>query len=91
MGIARRLESLPILSARFACGDVSLDQVDAISKIASPETEEEIIDTALGLSNTVLDRAARRANPPTGDAQRTVWERRRLVRQWNLDQSELKF
>jgi hypothetical protein len=34
---------------------------------------------------------ARRANPPTIDDERSVWERRHLGLQWNLDQSELKF
>ncbi|MCZ6457079.1 MAG: DUF222 domain-containing protein, partial [Actinobacteria bacterium] len=32
VSVARRLQDLPVLSARFASGDLSLDQVDAISK-----------------------------------------------------------
>ncbi|MEE9177450.1 MAG: DUF222 domain-containing protein [Acidimicrobiia bacterium] len=28
VSVARRLSDLPVLSARFACGDLSLDQVD---------------------------------------------------------------
>jgi hypothetical protein len=89
--VSRRLIELPVLSARFACGDLSLDQVDAISTMATPETEDDVIEEALGLSNSALDRAARRSDPPELDAERTVWERRRLVRQWNLDESELRF
>ena len=34
---------------------------------------------------------ARKANPPTGEDEQDVWERRKLVRQWNLDESELRF
>jgi len=91
VSVARRLQDLPVLSARFASGDLSLDQTDAISKLATADTEAGLIEEALGLSNTVLDRKARRANPPSADDERSVWERRRLVRQWNLDQSELRF
>ncbi len=91
VAVARRLQDLPVLSARFASGDLSLDQVDAISRMATVDTESGLIEEALGLSNTVLDRKARRANPLSADGERSVWERRRLVRQWNLDESELRF
>ncbi len=89
--VARRLQDLPDLRARFAAGELSLDQVDAISKVATPETEAALIEECLGLSDAALDRAARRANPPSVEDERSVWERRRLGLQWNLDESELKF
>jgi hypothetical protein len=91
VSVARRLQDLPVLSARFASGDLSLDQVDAISKMASVDTEEGLIEEALGLSNLALDGMARRSAPRSTEDERTVWERRRLVRQWNLDESELRF
>jgi Domain of unknown function (DUF222)/HNH endonuclease len=91
VSVARRLSDLPVLSARFASGDLSLDQVDAISRMANADSEAGLIEEALGLSNTALGRQARRANPPSTDDERSVWERRRLVRQWNLDESELRF
>lgn len=91
VAVARRLVDLPVLSARFACGDLSFDQVEAISQMATRETEETLIDEALGLSNHELDRQARHSSPRSRDEERRVWERRRLVRQWNLDESELKF
>ena len=87
--VARRLVDLPVLSERFSRGDLSLDQVDAISRIASPDTEELLIADVLGLSNAELDRAARRANPPNADDERTVYQRRAAFLQWNLDESEL--
>ncbi|MGB7859375.1 MAG: DUF222 domain-containing protein [Acidimicrobiia bacterium] len=89
--VARRLDDLPILTSRFCAGQVSLDEVDAISRIATAETEIEVLNEASRLNNAQLDRMARHANPPSADDERTVWERRRLVRQWNLDESELKF
>ena len=91
VGVARRLAELPVLSARFASGEVSLDQVDALSRMATPETEAGLIEEATGLTNTALDRAARRHHGISEDDARTTWERRRLVRQWNLDESELRF
>jgi len=67
--VARRLQDLPLLREKFAEGALSLDQVDAISKLATLETEEVVISECLGLSNAALDRAARRADPPsTADA-----------------------
>ena len=52
VAVARRLQDLPALSARFAAGDLSLDQVDAISRMATADTEPGLIEEALGLSNT---------------------------------------
>jgi hypothetical protein len=89
--VARRLQDLPVLRSRFAEGVLSLDQTDAISRMATPDTEEALIEECLGLSTAALDRVARRANPPTIDDERSLWERRRLGFQWNLDQSELEF
>jgi hypothetical protein len=85
------LADLPVLSERFAEGSLSLDQVDAISRIANPATETEVIEAAVGMSNAMLDRAARRRHGITEDQARSVWQRRELVRQWNLDESELRF
>lgn len=88
--VARRLRDLPKLREQLAVGNLSLDQV-AISKMATPTTEEGLIEECLGLSTAALDRAARRATPPTVEEERTAWERRHLGLQWNLDQSELRF
>lgn len=91
VAVARRLVDLPVLSARFAAGGLSLDQVDAISRIATADTEEAVIAETAGLSNAALDRRARRHRGLSQEEEGSVWERRRLVRQWNLDQSELRF
>ncbi|HWB88405.1 MAG TPA: DUF222 domain-containing protein, partial [Acidimicrobiia bacterium] len=91
VGVARRLTDLPVLSARFADGSLTLDQVDAISRIATADTETEVIEAAAGMSNAMLDRAARRRHGITEGQARSVWERRQLIRQWNLDESELIF
>jgi hypothetical protein len=79
------LEDLPVLRSRFAEGSLSLDQVDAISKLATAETEEAVIAECLGLSNAALDRAARRANPPTSEDAVDSWLERWLSIQYTLD------
>ncbi len=58
--------------------------------MATADTEAALVEESLGLSNAALDRAARRSNPPSAADARTVWERRRLGLQWNLDASELR-
>jgi hypothetical protein len=85
VSVARRLEDLPVLSERFAAGDLSLDQTDAISRMATPDTEEGLIEEALGLSNALLDRKARRANPPSGGDEREAHRARALWIQRTLD------
>ncbi len=83
--VARRIEDLPVLRSRFAAGELSLDQVDAISKLATPDTEEAVIAECLGLSNAALDRAARRANPPSTQDAVDGWRERWLSIQYTLD------
>ena len=89
--VARRLLDLPELSARLAAGELSLDQVDAISRMATAETEHDLIEEALGLSNAALDRKARRANPRSNRDGLDEWTRRETYLQWNLDWSRLEF
>lgn len=52
--VARRLRDLPRLREMFGAGELSLDQADAISKLATAETEEALIAECLGMSNTAL-------------------------------------
>lgn len=63
--VARRLQELPALRDELASGRLSLDQADALSEMATPENEQALIEETRGLSNAALDRAARRARPPT--------------------------
>ncbi|MCZ6504883.1 MAG: DUF222 domain-containing protein [Actinobacteria bacterium] len=85
VSVARRLQDLPVLSARFGAGDLSLDQTDAISRMATADTEAGLIEEALGLSNAVLDRKARRANPPSAESERAAHRERALWIQRTLD------
>ncbi len=87
VSVARRLEDLPLLSQRFAAGEFSLDQVDAISRMATADTEAGLIEEALGLSNALLDRKARRSNPPTVSDEKEAHRVRSLWIQRTLDGS----
>lgn len=91
VAVARRLTDLPHVRDRFSAGDLSLDQVDAISQMATPESEAGLVEEAMTLSNAALDRLARHRRGSSVEDERSVWERRRLIRQWNLDESELRF
>jgi hypothetical protein len=91
VSISRRLVDLPVIRKHFAAGELSLDQVDAVSGVATPDTELEWVGRVLGLSAGELDRLVRRHRGIDEVEAKSVWERRRLVRQWNLDESELKF
>lgn len=89
--VARRLGDLPLLAEQFAVGQLTLDQVDAVSRIATPENEEDLIERAARLTNSALDRLVRKERGISEEEAREIWERRKLIRQWNLDESELKF
>lgn len=82
---ARRLSDLPVLSERLEAGDLSFDQAEAISKVATPDTEEALIDEALGLSVSGLERMARRANPPSNGEAALQAANRYLYIQRTLD------
>jgi Domain of unknown function (DUF222) len=83
--VARRLQDLSLLREKFAAGELSLDQVDAISRLATADTEEQVMSECLGLSNAGLDRAARRAHPPSTEGVLETWRDRWLSIQYTLD------
>ncbi len=91
VSVARRLVDLPHTARRFTDGELSFDQVEAISRIVTAENEEHALEQLACLSSIELDRLARRHTGIDEETAQSVWERRRLVRQWNLDESELKF
>jgi hypothetical protein len=44
--VARSLERLPVIQARFAAGVLSFSKVRAITRVATPESEEELAELA---------------------------------------------
>ena len=57
--IARRLGDLPRIGAAFRGGVLSYAKVRALTRIAEPETEEELLQLALNLTAAQLERAVR--------------------------------
>ena len=57
--IARRLTELPRIRAAFARGELSFAKVRALTRIAAPEHEEELLLLALELTAAQLERAVR--------------------------------
>lgn len=89
--IARRLEPLPELRKRFTRGELSVDAVDVLSEVATPETELELLDEAEGQDLHDLARMASRQNPPTSEesarARNTEW----MSTQWDLHRRKMRF
>lgn len=57
--VARALESLPALSQAYLEGRLSFDQVKALSRVATKETEQELIEQALGMNAAQIEMLAR--------------------------------
>jgi hypothetical protein len=57
--VARRLEELPRISAAFCRGQLSYSKVRALSRIATPENEEQLAGTALSCTASQLERLVR--------------------------------
>jgi hypothetical protein len=57
--VARSLEELPETSASMGRGALSLDQVRAVTRVASPESESDLLALAEGCTTAVLERQCR--------------------------------
>ncbi len=58
LGIATKLEDHPQITAAFSAGELSLAQTNILMDISEPETEEELLELAHGLSGGQLSRFA---------------------------------
>lgn len=57
--VARALEALPETGASMGRGALSLDQVRAVTRVASPESESDLVALAEGCTTAVLERQCR--------------------------------
>src|SRR5947209_7192308 len=57
--VARSLDSLPVISLRFATGELPYSKVRALTRIATAATEAELADFAAVTTTAQLDRAVR--------------------------------
>jgi Domain of unknown function (DUF222)/HNH endonuclease len=57
--VARRLRELPLIRERFARGELSYTKVRALTRVAEPENEGELLGLARDLTAAQLERAVR--------------------------------
>jgi hypothetical protein len=65
--VALRLVELPRIRVAFGAGEVSYAKVRALTRIAEPETEDELLELARQLTAAQLDRAVRAYQRVTTD------------------------
>jgi hypothetical protein len=63
--VAGRLAELPALTTKYADGELTFDQLQPLSRVATAETEAVLADRAVGLSVAQCEQLARRARPVT--------------------------
>ena len=57
--VAEALRELPAIRAAFAGGELTLTKVRALSRVATPSSEEDLLDLARSLTASQLERALR--------------------------------
>jgi hypothetical protein len=57
--VARRLAELPLIHEAFACGELSYAKVRALTRVAEPESEDELLELARHMTASQLERAVR--------------------------------
>jgi hypothetical protein len=85
--VARRLTELPLAREAFSRGELSYSKVRALSRIATPRTERELVETALHVSAAQLERLVRtyRGVVSTQVEQANLSHNRRYV-DWEWDE-----
>ena len=82
---AHALEELPLISAAFERGVLSLDKVLQLARFATPETEKELLAWARRASVNAIRRRADLANRPSLQETRTAIDERFLEWSWYDD------
>ena len=85
--VGRALRSLPVLRAAFASGEVSYSKASALSRVATPATEEAFVYMARDTTASQLERIVRsyrRAGPDEG---KEAMERYRY-RRWSRSRTD---
>src|ERR1700690_1854405 len=73
--VARALGQLPVLDAALAAGRISYAKVRAITRVATPETEERLVEMAAFATGAQLERICRRYRGLRGQFRREEAER----------------
>ncbi len=74
--VARALGALPRIDEAFASGKVSYAKVRAVTRIATPQNEEQALETALAATGAQLERICQRLRRATESEREMAAERR---------------
>jgi Domain of unknown function (DUF222)/HNH endonuclease len=88
--VARRLLELPLVREAFGAGELTYCKVRAISRVAAPETEEQLVHLARHATGAQVEKLARLYGgviSATTDAAQAVHDRRSLSHHRNEDGS----
>ena len=86
--VARALEDLPLLKESFGCGELSYSKVRAITRIATPETEAELVEMARLATAAQLERLVRGYRRSVSlESAEAAHRARRLAYEWEEDGS----
>jgi hypothetical protein len=88
--VARRLPGLPRVRRFFASGELSYCKVRAVTRVATRETEDKLVELALHATGAQLDKLVRgywSALTATLDTAQTAYERRCVDWSWEDDGS----
>jgi hypothetical protein len=85
--VARRLPELPLIHAAFARGELSYAKVRALTRVASAENEEELLELARAFTAAQLERSVRAYRRMTTEEGREQQEDAYLSVFWEPDGS----
>jgi hypothetical protein len=83
--VARRLAELPLVQAAFSRGELSYAKVRALTRVADPDSEGELLQLASTLTAAQLERAVRAYRRVTTQEARDVHEHEHLSSFWDED------
>jgi len=84
--VARLLGTLPLIRQEFAAGRLSYAKVRALTRIATPDTEKDLVAMATQMTANQLERFAQAHRRVTRAEQDEVSRRRKLT--WRYDQDK---
>ncbi|MBV9011557.1 MAG: DUF222 domain-containing protein [Pseudonocardiales bacterium] len=87
--VARILPTLPLVTAAFGAGRISYAKARAITRIATPQTEADLLEVALAGTASHLERVVQLARAAGADAAAAVTARRSVTWDWAEDGSLL--
>ncbi|WP_448614976.1 DUF222 domain-containing protein [Modestobacter sp. URMC 112] len=83
--VARALTALPVTAAAFAAGRLSFSKVRAVTRVADPGTEVELVELAVHTTASQLERVVRAWRRSDDVDEGRVAERREFAWSWDDD------